>query len=267
MKNNNPLANTHILVNIKFKYTTSNIYLIAHTLELLHDQIIHFISVIVYSSIYKKRIRPPVCPDIIIHHHQWAYMPLNIVGATVKQLLKFRNNGDNAKNSLLYKLFAVSLSVHLPLVSIQSAAHPSKPEKGQSCTSADDVSCLDKLHHCPAGRRPSAQRLLLCPYACCHLAGHCWDKSCSTTAPLLRLEEGDLAVRRQVPNHFVEPVTETEIEKQVAWSIHWVPGSERVYMEVTKVLLGIRKLKSAGLITDLFFVWLFDLHLRIPAKV
>lgn len=66
-------------------------------------------------------------------------MPLNIVGATVKLFLKYRNIEDIAKYSLLYKQFSVFLSVHLPAVRIQFATCPSKPEKGQSSMSADVI--------------------------------------------------------------------------------------------------------------------------------
>lgn len=69
---------------------------------------------------------------------------------------------------------------------------------------------------CPGGRTVHRTTPLLCQHASCHLTGHCRDKSCPTAAPLLRLDEGDLAVRCQLPDDFVEPVLETGREEQEA---------------------------------------------------
>ena len=51
-------------------------------------------------------------------------------------------------------------------------------------------------------------------HTCRHLAGHGWDEGCSTTAPLLRLDEGDLAVRSEIPDHFVKSVAEAAALKE-----------------------------------------------------
>lgn len=76
-----------------------------------------------------------------------------------------------------------------------------------------------QLHHCPAGKQLNVQLLFSLSWS--HLTGHCWDKSSSTSTPLLRLDEGDLTVRRQVPDHFVEPVTEAEIKKERSQSLEY----------------------------------------------
>lgn len=65
----------------------------------------------------------------------------------------------------------------------------------------------------PGPASPLSQRTqrLLCQYAGGHLAGHCRDEGGPAAAPLLRLDEGDLAVRSEIPDDFMEPVTETEL--------------------------------------------------------
>lgn len=58
------------------------------------------------------------------------------------------------------------------------------------------------------------QLSLMRQYACGHLTGHRRDKSCSTTAALLWLNEGDLTVRSEIPDHFVKSVAEAAMLKE-----------------------------------------------------
>lgn len=51
-----------------------------------------------------------------------------------------------------------------------------------------------------------------------HLAGYGRDESRTATAALLRLDEGDVTVGGQVPNNFVEPFAEAEVEKNTVRS-------------------------------------------------
>lgn len=142
-----------------------------------------------------------------------------LLDATVNQFSSSETS-LNCYKLVYYYLHGVYISSclllsHLPVIRIPPAyTNIRQPEKVKD--DMDDMSTMmSDQSQAKLASVLSTQLPLLCQHACSHLTGHCWDKGCSTTAPLLWLDEGDLAVRCEVPNNFVEPVTETSKKKAV----------------------------------------------------